>query len=121
MIKKKKKKQHHGVKNTCAQHQRLRKPLSVETVWCYVFQCKVKLPCQAKAIYQQDSETLLIWDGLRQSGKGCCGLISPHFGQHGCCVPQADEEKDHRDCHQCIVQKPASVMLWGSLSAHARL
>ena len=30
----------------------------------------------------------------------------------------AKEEKDHPDCYQCKVQKPASVMIQGRVSAH---
>ena len=40
------------------------------------------------------------------------------FGNHGRRVLRAKEEKDHPDCYQCKVQKPASVMVWGCVSAH---
>ena len=39
------------------------------------------------------------------------------FGNHGRRVLQAKEEKDHPDCYQCKVQKPASVMVLGCVSA----
>ncbi|KAI3362824.1 hypothetical protein L3Q82_001665 [Scortum barcoo] len=40
------------------------------------------------------------------------------FGNRGHRVLQAKEEKDHPDCYQLKVQKPASVMVWGRVSAH---
>ncbi|KAJ0019198.1 hypothetical protein NQD34_006767 [Periophthalmus magnuspinnatus] len=40
------------------------------------------------------------------------------FGNHGHHVLRAKEEKDHPDCYQRKVQKPASVMVWGCVSAH---
>ena len=40
------------------------------------------------------------------------------FGNHGCYVLQAKEEKDHPDCYQREVQKPTSVMVQGCVSAH---
>lgn len=40
------------------------------------------------------------------------------FGNHGCRFLRAKEEKDHPDCHQRKVQKPASVMVWGCVNAH---
>uniref|UniRef100_A0A8C9ZKA5 Uncharacterized protein n=1 Tax=Sander lucioperca TaxID=283035 RepID=A0A8C9ZKA5_SANLU len=56
--------------------------------------------------------------------KVCCGLPSPHFklffGNHGHNVLRAKEEKDHPDCFQCKFQKPASVMVWGGVSAHGK-
>ena len=47
----------------------------------------------------------LICNGLMQSGKVCCGLTSQQtfWGQHGCYVLQAKEEKDHPDCYQLNV------------------
>ena len=35
----------------------------------------------------------------------------------GCCVLQAKEEGDLPACHQRLVQKPASLMVWGCISA----
>lgn len=40
------------------------------------------------------------------------------FGNHGRCVLQAKEQKDRPHCYQCKVEKPASVMVWGRVSAH---
>uniref|UniRef100_A0AAR2K5U3 Tc1-like transposase DDE domain-containing protein n=1 Tax=Pygocentrus nattereri TaxID=42514 RepID=A0AAR2K5U3_PYGNA len=69
-------------------------------------QVQVKtLPCKSKAIYQQhlcsDESTFLIV-----------------FGNHGRRVLRAKEEKDCPDCFQRKVQKPASLMVWGCVSAH---
>ncbi len=40
------------------------------------------------------------------------------FGNYGRCILWAKEEKDHPDCFQRKVQKPASVMVWGCVSAY---
>ena len=40
------------------------------------------------------------------------------FGNHGRRVLRAKGEKNHPDCYQCKVQKPAFVMVWGCVSAH---
>ena len=39
------------------------------------------------------------------------------FGNHGRHVLRVKEGKDHSDCYQRKVQKPASVMVWGCVSA----
>ncbi len=39
-------------------------------------------------------------------------------GNHGCRVLRAKEEGDLPACHQRSVQKPASLMVWGCISAH---
>ncbi len=39
-------------------------------------------------------------------------------GKHGHHVLQAKEEGDLPACHQCSVQKPASLMVWGCISAY---
>lgn len=36
-------------------------------------------------------------------------------------VVKAKEEKDHPDCYSGKVQKPASVMVWGCVSAHCMM
>ena len=38
--------------------------------------------------------------------------------KNGCRILQAKDEKDHPGCYQQIVKKTASVMVWGSISAH---
>ena len=48
--------------------------------------------------------------------------MSPHFrlflGKIGRRILRAKDEKDHPDCFQRKVQKPASVIVWGCISAH---
>ncbi len=39
-------------------------------------------------------------------------------GNHGHCVLRAKEEGDLPACYQCSVQKPASLMVWGCISAN---
>ena len=41
------------------------------------------------------------------------------FGKNGHRILCAKDEKDHPDCYQQKVQKPASVMVWGCISAHS--
>ena len=40
------------------------------------------------------------------------------FGKNGRRILRAKDENDHPDCYQWKVQKPASVMVWGCISAH---
>ncbi len=39
-------------------------------------------------------------------------------GNHRCRVLRAKEQGDLPACHQCSVQKPASLMVWGCISAY---
>ncbi len=39
-------------------------------------------------------------------------------GNHGRCVLRAKEKGDLPACYQCSVQKPASLMVWGCISAY---
>ena len=55
-------------------------------------------------------ETCLSW-----SDKSTFQLV---FGKNGHRILRAKDEKDHPDCYQRKVQKPASVMVWGCISAH---
>ncbi len=47
---------------------------------------------------------------------------SPNFtyfvGNHRCRVLRAKEERDFPACYQRSVQKPASLMVWGCISAY---
>ena len=40
------------------------------------------------------------------------------LGKNGRWIQCATDEKGHLDCYQRKVQKPASVMVWGCISAH---
>ncbi len=40
-------------------------------------------------------------------------------GNHGCQVLQSKEERDLPICHQHSVQKPATLMVWGCISANS--
>lgn len=44
--------------------------------------------------------------------------ISNHFWKPWTSCPLAKEEKDHSECYQWKVQRPASVNICGSVSAH---
>lgn len=53
--------------------------------------------------------------------KGCCGLTSPLFKLVLEITDPVNSglkrEKDHSDCYQCKVQKPAPVMVWEDVTA----
>ena len=61
-----------------------------------------------------------IWNWLKDSGNVFSGQMSPHFSLFfgktdvGFYVPKMKRP----DCYQRKVQKPASVMVWGCISAH---
>ena len=40
------------------------------------------------------------------------------FGKNGRRILRAKDEKDHPDCYRRKVQNPASMMIWGCMSAH---
>ncbi|KAL7868504.1 hypothetical protein SRHO_G00098880, partial [Serrasalmus rhombeus] len=55
------------------------------------------------------------WKSVLRSDESTFQIV---FGSHGPRVLRAKEEKDYPDCFQCKVQKPASLMGWGCVSAH---
>uniref|UniRef100_A0AAR2J834 Transposase Tc1-like domain-containing protein n=1 Tax=Pygocentrus nattereri TaxID=42514 RepID=A0AAR2J834_PYGNA len=123
------KNRHHSVKDipTWAQ-EHFRKPLSVNTVRRSIYKCKLKL-CHAKRkphINNTQKRRRLLWAGAHlrwTDAKWKSVLWSDEstfqigFGNHGRCVLRAKEEKDCLD-YQRKVQKPASLMVWGCVSAH---
>uniref|UniRef100_A0AAR2KFA0 Tc1-like transposase DDE domain-containing protein n=1 Tax=Pygocentrus nattereri TaxID=42514 RepID=A0AAR2KFA0_PYGNA len=96
---------HHSVKDiTTWAQEHFRKPLSVNTVRRSTYKCKLKLchkRCRLLCVLWSDESTFHIV-----------------FGNHGRRVLWAKKEKDCPDCFQCKVQKPASLMVWGCVSAH---
>ena len=55
------------------------------------------------------------WKSVLWSGESKFQIV---FGNLGHRVLWTKKEKDHPDCYQCKVQKPASVMVWGCVSGH---
>ena len=85
------------------------------------------LLCKAKAIYQQHPETPPAslgrahlrwtdakWKSVLWSDESTFQIV---FGNCGRRVLRTKEEKNQLDCYRCKVQKPASVMVWGCISA----
>ncbi len=59
--------------------------------------------------------TVSKWKSVLWSDESKFGML---VGNHGCCVLRAKEEGDLPGCYQRSVQKPASLMVWGCISAY---
>lgn len=105
-----------------------RKPLSVTTVRRYICKCKLKLYyakqkpfinkiqkrrrlCWARAHLRWTDAK---WKSVLWSDESTFQIV---FGNCGRRVLRTKEEKNHPDCYRRKVQKPASVMVWGCISA----
>uniref|UniRef100_A0AAR2L1I4 Transposase Tc1-like domain-containing protein n=1 Tax=Pygocentrus nattereri TaxID=42514 RepID=A0AAR2L1I4_PYGNA len=124
------KNRHHSVTDiTTWAQEHFRKPLSVNTVHRSIYKCKLKL-CHAKRkpyINNTQKRRQLLWarahlrwtdakwKSVLWSDESTFQIV---FGNHGHCVLRAKEGKDCPDCYQHKVQKPASLMVWGCVSAH---
>ena len=105
----------------------LGKSLSLKTVCRCIKKCNLKLfYAKMKAsinFAQKQRQVLWVRSYLRWTGKqwklwsdeSTSQLV---FGKNGHQILRAKGEKDHPDCSQRKVQKPASVMVWGCISAH---
>ncbi len=60
--------------------------------------------------------TVLKWKSVLWSDESKFDIL---VGNHGCRVLRAKEEGDLPACHQRSFQKPASLMVWGCISAHS--
>ena len=124
------KNRHQCVKDITAWAQEhFRKPLAVNTVCGYICKCKLKLYYAKRKPYINNTQkrrrllwarahlrwTDAKWKSVLWSDESTFQII---FGNCGRCVLWAKEEKEHLDCYQRKVQKPASVMVWGCVSAH---
>ena len=99
------------------------------TVRGYICKCKLKLYYAKRKPYINNTQkrrwllwarahlrwTDAKWKSVLTSDESTFQII---FGNCGCCVLWAKEEKEHLDCYQRKVQKPASVMVWGCVSGH---
>ncbi len=59
--------------------------------------------------------TVSKWKSVLWSDKSTFDIL---VGNHRRRVLQAKEERDHKVCYQRSVQKPASLMVWGCISAY---
>uniref|UniRef100_A0A3B4CB63 Transposase Tc1-like domain-containing protein n=1 Tax=Pygocentrus nattereri TaxID=42514 RepID=A0A3B4CB63_PYGNA len=124
------KNRHHSVMDiTTWAQEHFRKPLPVNTVRRSIYKCKLKLLHAKQKPYINTTQkhcrllwaqahliwTDAKWKSVLWSDESTFQIV---FGNHGRCVPWAIEEKDCPDCYQCKVQKPASLMVWGCVSAH---
>ena len=122
------KNRHQCVKDiTTWAQEHFRKPLSVNTVRRYIRKCNLKLyyAKQKPFINTQKRRRLLWarahlrwtdakWKSVLWSDESTFQIV---FGKCGRRVLRTKEEKDHPDCYGRKVQKPASVMVWGCVSA----
>ncbi|KAK3544179.1 hypothetical protein QTP86_006033 [Hemibagrus guttatus] len=81
------------------------KTLSVNTIHRVIRRCRLKLYRSKKKPY------------LNMIQKHRRIKIEVLFGKLGRHVIRTKEDKDNPSCYQCSVQKPASLMVWGCMSA----
>lgn len=105
------------------------KPLSLNTVRRCIQKCNLKLYYARRKPYINSMQkrrrvlwarahlrwTERLWNRVLWSDESTFQLV---FGKNGRRVLRAKDENDHPDCYQRKVQKPASVMVWGCISAH---
>ncbi len=97
------------------------KPLSVNTIRRAICRCQLKLYHAKRKPYvnmvQKCRHVLWVlkWKSVLWSEVSKLDIL---VGNHGCHVLWAKEEGDLPACYQCSVQKPASPMVWGCISAY---
>ncbi len=105
------------------------KPLSVNTICHAICRCQLKLYHAKRMPYvsrvQKRRRVLLSkahfkwtvskWKSVLWSDESKFDIL---VGNHGHLVLRAKEEGDLPACHQRSVQKPASLMEWGCISAY---
>ncbi len=105
------------------------KPLSVNTIRRAICRCQLKLYHAKRKPYVNmvQKRRCVLWAKAHLKwtvSKWKCVLWSDEskfdilVGNHGCHVLQAKEEGDLPVCYQHSVQKPASLMVWGCISAY---
>ena len=123
------KNRHQCVKDiTTWAQEHFRKPLSVNTVCRYIRKCNLKLYYAKQKPFINNTQkrrqllwarahlrwTDAKWKSVLWSDESTFQIV---FGKCGRRVLRTKEEKDHPDCYGRKVQKPASVMVWGCVSA----
>ncbi len=106
------------------------KPLSVNTIRRAICRCQLKL-CHAKRKPYENMVqkrhrvlwakahlkwTVSKWKSVLWSDESKFDIL---VGNHRRCVLRAKEQGDLPACHQRSVQKPASLMVWGYISAYS--
>ncbi len=105
------------------------KPLSVNTICRAICRCQLKLYRAKRKPYVNMVQkrqscpvgkssfkwTVSNWKSVLWSDESKFDII---VGNHGRRVLRAKEEGDLPACHQCSVQKPAYLMVWGCISAY---
>ncbi len=105
------------------------KPLSVNTIRRAICRCQLKLYHAKRKPYVNMVQkrrhvlwvkthlkwTLSKWKSVLWSDESKFDIL---VGNHGCHVLWAKEEGDLPACYQHSVQKPASLMVWGCVSAY---
>ncbi len=102
------------------------KPLSVNTICRTICRCQLKLYHAKRKSYvnmvQKRRRVLWAKAHLKWKWKSVLWSDESKFdilvGNYGCRVLRAKEEGDLPACHQLSVQKPASLMVWGCISAY---
>ncbi len=105
------------------------KPLSVNTICCAICRCQLKLYHAKRKpnVNMVQKRHCVLWakahlKWIVSKRKSVLWLDKSKFdilvGNHGRCVLWAKEEGDLPECHQRSVQKPASLMVWGCISAY---
>ncbi len=92
---------------------------------CHLQMPTKALSCKKEAICEHGPEapscpaglkwTVSKWKSVLWSDESKFDIL---VGNHGCRVLRAKEEGDLPACHQRSVQKPASLMVWGCISAY---
>ncbi len=104
------------------------KPLSVNTIRRAIYRCQLKLYHAKKKPYvnMAQKRRRVLWAKTHlkltvSKWKSVLWSDEPKFdilvGNHGRRVLRAKEEGDLPACYQRSVQKPASLMVWGCISA----
>ncbi len=105
------------------------KPLSVNTICHAICRCQLKLYHVKRKTYVNMVQkrrcvlwakahlkwTVSKWKSVLLSDESKFDIL---VGNHGRRVLRAKEEEDLPACYQCSVQKPASLMVWGCISAY---
>ncbi len=104
-------------------------PLSVNTIRHAICRCQLQLYHAKRKPYVNMVQkcrrvlwakahlkwTVSKWKSVLWSDESKFDIL---VGNHGCRVLRAKEEGDLPACHQRSVQKPASLMVWGCISAY---
>ncbi len=105
------------------------KPLPVNTIHRAICRCQLKLYHAKRKTFVNMVQkcrrvlwakahlkwTVSKWKSVLWSDESKFDIL---VGNHGCRVLRAKEEGDLPECYQRSVQKPASLMVWGCISAY---